>query len=89
MSLLAPLSLPTHLLKEVKSMTFDKAIIIFTTILAHHHYVGLISVPAGRFAAVAQSKASWGRPMSRLGQQMFFSRKRSANIAAAAPMLVT
>ncbi|MFB7158456.1 hypothetical protein [Lysinibacillus sp. NPDC056232] len=27
--------------------------------------------------------------MSRLGQQMFFARKRSANVAAAAPMLVT
>ncbi|MFJ5566248.1 hypothetical protein [Lysinibacillus xylanilyticus] len=27
--------------------------------------------------------------MSRLGQQMFFARKRSANAASAAPMLVT
>jgi len=27
--------------------------------------------------------------MSRLGQQMFFARKRSANVAAAAPVLVT
>ncbi|MGA3601428.1 hypothetical protein [Lysinibacillus agricola] len=27
--------------------------------------------------------------MSRLGRQMFFARKRSANEAAAAPMLVT
>jgi len=39
-----------------------------------------------------QSKASWGRPMSRFtrvarsrvsGQQMFFARKRSANAASA------
>jgi len=37
------------------SMTFVKAIITFTTILAHHHNVGLISVPAGRFPGVAQS----------------------------------
>jgi len=35
------------------SMTFVKAIIIFTTILAHRHNVGLISVPAGRFVADA------------------------------------
>jgi len=53
-------------------------------------------------SAFAQSRASWGRPMSRLGRQMFFARKRSANEAAAkgfrlcesvaaatAPMLVT
>ena len=42
--------------------------------------------------AFAQSRASWGRPMSRFtrdarsrvsGQQMFFARKRSANVAAA------
>ena len=30
-------------------MTFIKAIIIFTTVLAHLHNVGVIFVPAGRF----------------------------------------
>ncbi|MEY9971116.1 hypothetical protein ABH966_001482 [Lysinibacillus sp. RC46] len=34
-----------------------------------------------RFTRVARSRVS--------GQQMFFARKRSANVAAAAPMLVT
>jgi len=37
--------------------------------------VGLISVPAGRFvvaaATLSQSRASWGRPMSRFNQHLY------------------
>ncbi|MFJ3387060.1 MULTISPECIES: hypothetical protein [unclassified Lysinibacillus] len=59
--------------------------------LDHHQNVWLISVPTGRFVAAAslslqktfvadaslslQSKTSWGRPMSRLGQQDVFCAK--------------
>lgn len=33
--------------------------------------------------AFAQSRASWGSPMSRLGQQMFMTRKNRTNVATA------
>jgi len=42
--------------------------------MAHHHNMWLILVPTG---------LSWGRPTSRLGYQMLFVRKRSANVATA------
>ncbi|MFJ8520180.1 hypothetical protein [Lysinibacillus xylanilyticus] len=60
---------------------------------ATHHSVGLISVPTGRFAfatehisAVAQKTFA---TLQGLGPTDVFARKRSANAASAATMLVT